>query len=386
MPYQTATIYFMSGTGNSFRAATWIAEAAQGQGADAQAVPIGNGRPAEEIQEGEAHLLGLVMPTHGFTTPWQMLRFALRLPRRKGTHALVMPTRAGSKLGPVFLPGLEGTAGYLPALILALKGYRVRGVRGLDMPSNWTALHPGFSQKSAEAIIARSRPKALRFADTILSGKPCFGSLVGLVLGLVLLPVSLGYLLAGRLFLGRLFFASYRCDGCGVCAKNCPAGAIEMKGKKEVRPYWTHRCENCMRCMNYCPKNAVEAGHSWAVMLYYVTAIPVSEYVLNRLGNRVRWLITADAEGDCFASLAMTGKGECHSRARLARLKRAGIGMVLQYGYMLVAISAAYSLFAVAIRVPAINRLFAVTTLTHYYRRYHEPETRLKDMAAKDRV
>lgn len=124
MPYQTATIYFMSGTGNSFRAATWLAEAAQEQGILAQVVPIGSGRPAEEIKEGAEHLVGLVMPTHGFTTPWQMLRFALRLPRRRGTHALVLPTRAGTKFGQVFLPGLEGTAGYLPALILALKGYR----------------------------------------------------------------------------------------------------------------------------------------------------------------------------------------------------------------------------------------------------------------------
>ena len=359
MPYQTATIYFMSGTGNSFRAATWIAEAAQEQGTDAQVVPMGSGRPAEEIQDGGSHLVGLVMPTHGFTTPWQMLRFALRLPRRKGTHAFVFPTRAGTKFGQVFLPGLEGTAGYLPALILALKGYRVRGVQGLDMPSNWTALHPGYSQESAEAIIARSRPKALRFANTILSGNPHFGSLIGPLLGLVLLPISLGYLLAGRFFLGRLFFASYRCDGCGVCARNCPAGAIKMWNRKDPRPYWTYRCENCMRCMNYCPKNAIEAGHSWAVILYYVTMIPVSDYVFNWLGSQVPWL---------------------------ASLHRAGIGMLLQYGYMLLAISVAYSLFTLAIRVSAINRLFSFTTLTHYYRRYHEPETKLKDMASKDRI
>jgi len=131
-----------------------------------------------------------------------------------------------------------------------------------------------------------------------------------------------------------------------------------MWGKKEPRPYWTYRCENCMRCMNFCPKNAIEAGHSWAVILYYVTMIPVSDYVLNWLGGRVPWL---------------------------ASVKRAGLGMLLQYGYMLLAISVAYLLFTAAIRAPAINRLFSFTTLTHYYRRYHEPETRLKDMAAKDR-
>jgi len=159
MPYQTATVYFMSGTGNSFRAATWIAETAREQGVQAQVVPISGGRPNEEIEQGESHLVGLVMPTHGFTTPWQMLRFALRLPRRKGTHAFVLPTRAGTKFGPVFLPGLEGTAGYLPALILALKGYRVRGVRALDMPSNWTALHPALARKAPRRSLPGRDPR-----------------------------------------------------------------------------------------------------------------------------------------------------------------------------------------------------------------------------------
>jgi len=32
------------------------------------------------------------------------------------------------------------------------------------------------------------------------------------------------------------------------------------------------------------------------------------------------------------------------------------------------------------LRVPLINRLFTVTTLTHYYRRYHEPDTTLNDL------
>ena len=111
--------------------------------------------------------------------------------------------------------------------------------------------------------------------------------------------------------------------------------------------------------MNYCPKNAIEAGHTWAAILYYVTAIPVTDYFFNWLGKRV---------------------------PRVASRKRAGIGMLLQYGYMLLAISVAYLLFSGAIRVPAINRLFTFTTLTHYYRRYHEPETKLKDMASKDRI
>ncbi len=352
MSYQTVTLYFMTGTGNSYRAATWIAEAAGRHGAQAELLPIGPQRPGVH-PAGEGHLLGFLNPTHGFTAPWQMIRFVLGLPRGRGTHALIVPTRAGSKLGPWFLPGLEGTAGYLLALLLALKGYAVRGVQALDMPSNWTGLHPGFSPPVATAIVERARPRALRLADTVLSGGRHWGGWLPLLFGLALLPVSLGYLLVGRFFLSKLFFASGRCNGCGVCARNCPAGAIRMWGKKEPRPYWTFSCESCMRCMNFCPQNAIEAGHSWAVLLYFVVTIPAAGLVLRSLAERL---------------------------PAMAALDNRWSGTLLQYAYTLLAIAASYLVFTLAIRVPAINRLFTLTTLTHYYRRYREPGTRLKDI------
>ena len=359
MGYQHAVIYFWSGTGNSYRVATWLAEAAGEQGAAARVIPIGQGQPEAELHAGPASLLGLVMPTHGFTAPWPMIRFALRLPRRRGTHAVVMPTRAGTKIGHVFLPGLEGTAGYLLALILALKGYRVRGVQAIDMPSNWTALHPGFGRSTAEAIVGRGENQARRFAGEILGGRRSLGGFLPLMLGLALLPISAGYMLVGRFFLARLFFASTRCDGCEVCARHCPAGAIEMWGHKPGRPYWTFRCESCMRCMNYCPKEAIEAGHSWGVILYFVTTIPATTALLNWLAPR------------------MPGMAALRSR-RATKL--------VQYPYVLLSMWLAYLVFSTLIRVPAINRFFTLTTLTHYYRRYHEPGTELRDIAARDRT
>jgi hypothetical protein len=39
-----------------------------------------------------------------------------------------------------------------------------------------------------------------------------------------------------------------------------------------------------------------------------------------------------------------------------------------------------YPLFHLALRIGWVNRLFTLTTPTHYYRRYHEPETALKDL------
>jgi len=198
-PFQEITFYFYTGTGNSYRVAAWLAEAAQDAGAKVILRSIGSACPAEEIGQGKTALLGLVMPTHGFTAPWAMLRFALRLPRRRGTCAVVVATRAGGKIGPLYTPGIEGSGPALIALILALKGYHVRGATGVDMPSNWIAVHPGFSAGTVASIKARSKRKVARFSDAILSGKRRFSGWLSLLFGLCVFPISLAYLLVGRL-------------------------------------------------------------------------------------------------------------------------------------------------------------------------------------------
>ncbi len=369
MGYREATFYFFTGTGNSYRVTAWMAEAARETGAPVTVRPIESAHsfdcpsamlrtsaqdtPSEEIGQGETALLGLVMPTHGFTAPWAMLRFALRLPRRNNTHAVVVATRAGSKIGPVFTPGIEGTGTYLSALILALKGYRIRGATGIDMPSNWIAVHPGLSPDTVAGIVARARKRVAGFIGPILSGKHRFTGWLSLLIGLCFLPVSLGYLLIGRFFLARLFFASDRCTGCGLCAEYCPNNALEMRGSgNRRRPYWTFRCESCMRCMAYCPTQAVEASHLLGVGVYLLATVVPTTALLTWLAARVPAL------------------------AFLSGIPR----WALESVYAVVALGLAYPIFHFLLKIAWVNRFFTLTTLTHYYRRYHEPETRLKDL------
>ena len=350
--YQQATVYFYTGTGNSYRVAVWMADAVRRAGADVKLRSLRSARPVEEIGLGPRAFLGLVMPTHGFTTPWAMLRFALRLPRRRGTQAIAVATRAGAKIGSTYTPGVEGTATFLVALILGFKGYNIRGAIGIDMPSNWISLHPGLSPSTVSGIVSRARRRVASFMEAILTGRRRFVGWVSLAFGLLVSWLSLAYVLVGRFFLTKLFFASESCTGCGLCAERCPNQAIRMRGKRNSRPYWTFHCESCMRCMGFCPTRAVEASHLLAVGVYVLAVIVARLPLLTWLSTRVPILGPLD-------SVPL---------------------WLLESVYALAAIGLLYPLFHLVLRVPGINRFFSRATLTHYYRRYHEPETKFKDL------
>ncbi|EGW40902.1 hypothetical protein [Desulfosporosinus sp. OT] len=157
MYYRSMAIYFMSGIGNSFRAATWMMEIANKRDISSKLHQISRYYKKSDFAGESNDLLGMVFPTHGFTAPWRVIRYALRLPNGRGKHAFVVATRAGTRIASIPFPGLEGTAGYLIALILILKGYIVRGVMGIDMPSNWMSLHWGLNLQTPSLSLIELR-------------------------------------------------------------------------------------------------------------------------------------------------------------------------------------------------------------------------------------
>jgi len=331
----------MSGTGNSYRTACWVKDRLSQRGFAAEIIPL-------EPCTGKLRRVGLlvlIFPTHAFTAPWPVLKFIAKLPRQDGTEALIIACRAGWTIGPWLMPGLEGTAGYLAALLLRMKGCRVRGVMGLDMPANWTAAHWGLNAGHVQSIITAARAKTEAFTDAILAREFRFRGMLPLFAGLLLVPISFIYLALGRFYLAKIFFASLRCTGCGLCARTCPHGGIVMRGK---RPFWTLRCESCMRCMNYCPEQAIECSHPLIVLLHYATAFPAAAYALGLFGLR-------NANGLC---------------------------LIVQYCYALLTLCLVYRIFHSIVGVSAINRLFFFTTMTPLFRRYHEPTTCIEDLTA----
>ena len=364
--YNNAIFYVMSGTGNTYRMACWMKEIAGPYIKDIKIVMIDKVNAKNQPTPAEGTLVGVLFPTHGFMPPWSMIKFLLRMRRQKRVAALCAATRGGIKIGPLCIPGVAGLATFLAAFLMMMKGYRPRAIFSLDMPSNFINFHWGLHPKNVAKISEMAKQKLAQLLPRILKGRRVFLTRnnlwealwsIGILWLYPIFPIV--YLLIGKLYMAKVMFSNNRCVGCGLCAKFCPNQAIEMKfvGKKK-RPFWTYHCEVCLRCMGYCSKKAVEAGHSWAILLYFLASLPVLSYLMYRLN-------------------AMYDK--------LSKLGYIFPYIVIYFIDFFTALLLSYWVFWYLIRIPLINTVFSYTTLTRYYRRYHQPETKLKHLASKEK-
>lgn len=267
-------IYLFTGTGNSYWAARQLGKLATDSGKNPEIMAIDN-LSRKDVAPGTGEsVTGFIFPTHGFSLPWYMLRFILRFPRGKGRVFLVN-TRAGMKMGRLFTPGVSGIAVHLPMIILMLKGYRPTATLPLDTPSNWISIHPGLKNSVVDSIFNRREKELARLWSSVSEGRLFFPLkyLLFIPLDLLLVPVSAGYMIFGRFIMARSYFSDENCDGCGICARRCPVGAIIMK---EKRPYWKYSCESCMRCSNICPKRAVNSSVPVMILVTWILLLLVS--------------------------------------------------------------------------------------------------------------
>lgn len=342
--YQNLEIYYFSGTGNCLSAANWIGQKAKREQCEVNVLPID--RKLKPLPaSNDKTLTGFCFPTHGFSLPWYMLKFIARFPRtQKGRKdVFLLNTRAGMKLYKLFTPGLSGIALLLPMLILFLKGYRIRGILPLDMPSNWISIHPGIKEKVVNSITDRCQRIVDIFSSKLIEGKtsihPIFWILMPL--DLIVSPISIVYMFIGRFFLAKTFFASAKCNDCRLCEEKCPVGAIKIVNN---RPYWQFRCESCMRCMNICPKKTINTAHLLAFgIIWGILLLPFQSDIENYLKVSYPLFYTP-----------------------LSSLIDLTIGNIIFLPFFW----GVYGIYHQIVRVKQINHLFTYTSFTNYWRRY----------------
>jgi len=263
--YQKVIIYYFSGTGNSKNVAIWLTQVAEENNIDSRIIDISQTERLSIAAPEPDSLVVFISPIHGFNYPPIMLDFIMRFPKGKN-NVVLMNTRAGMLIGKLITPGLTGIAFYLAALILILKGFSIKALFPVDMPSNWISVHPGLNNRTVKYLHEKNRERVRAFAQRVLSGKLYFRALLE-VYDILFAPIALGYFFVGRFLFAKTFFASRDCNNCDLCIKACPVQAII---KVDNRPFWTFNCESCMKCMSSCPKKAIETGHGYVAAFVHV--------------------------------------------------------------------------------------------------------------------
>lgn len=275
---QTYKFYYFSGTGNSKAVVNWFAELAEKKGNEAEKIDIAKLERRKINKVSKDSIIGFCSPTHGFNFPPIMIHFIFRFPRGKGKKVFIMNTRAGMKIGKLFVPGLSGITLWLAAFILLFKGYKIIGLRSIDLPSNWISLHPGMKQKVVQSIFERRKTDVQQFADKIISGKKSYRAFRDLIQDIIITPISIAYYLVGRFVFAKSFIASRKCIHCNICVDQCPVNAIRIV---DNRCFWTHKCESCMHCMNICPTRAIETAHGFVIGLAFLLYVVLLSWLYN---------------------------------------------------------------------------------------------------------
>jgi len=347
--YDNLVLIYYSGTGNSKRVSEWIADTACEAGIKTYVTSYDQFN-AEKINgfTGKT-MVGFFSATHGFNMPHSMLKFLIRFNVLKGSDVFIGNTRAGMKLSRIFLPGLSGIALYLPAFIMFLKGYRIRSLYPVDLPSNWISLHPGLKAKVIDSMFDHYKSLTRRYAVKVLSGKRVFlKAFILLPLDLLVFPLAVGYYFFGRYIIAKTFITNKNCDNCGLCIKECATGSIILSGN---RPFWKLTCESCMKCMNHCPKRAIETAHSF----FFIVLFGVIYLVNPFLSKKVMILVNQLLNGSSAAYEI--------------------IYTIVQWSLAVLIFTVAYQFMHYLGKFPFFSRLITYSSFTYwkFWRRYKTP-------------
>ncbi|MBR6093557.1 MAG: EFR1 family ferrodoxin [Lachnospiraceae bacterium] len=234
-------ICYFSATGNCRHVAKTLA-AALGE----EAVSILDIRDEISLSKGE--YFGLVTPTYFWELPKPVREFLekIEINQTEDHYSFVIATFGTT-------PGCTGEEA---RRLLAAKGLLLDAAYSIRMPDNWTV----WFDLSDSAKVAKQNEKADRTIEKVLEriGKQEQGNHMFLRT-----PYFTKYFTDAAFSKARMtknLHLEESCIGCGICAKNCPVSAIEIKDGKAV---WVkEQCALCFGCLHHCPKFAIQYGNN----------------------------------------------------------------------------------------------------------------------------
>jgi len=247
----SATIYYFSGTGNSYRVAKKICDSLE----NSKLINIAKEQISSHDNTSET--IGIVFPLYYFGIPVIVEEFLLQLKIPENAYVFVMVTRGQPMAG--------GAKRQLDTAFHA-SGRTYNFLRYVTMGNNYS-FH-AFNGSNENVKVRRNKKADEKILTFLADIKAKRQSRIFSILDYPPFPTitykipTYGY---------RHFLQVYNqdtcfkvdeslCNRCKKCERACPTDNIEVGSKVE----WKHtNCQMCLACYNCCPKNAIQYVDPW---------------------------------------------------------------------------------------------------------------------------
>lgn len=231
-------IYYFSGTGNS----EWVAKKLANLTDDmVESIPaLMKDGPTAVVATAQSKI-GLVFPIYAWGVPEMVERFAKGISIQGNVYAYAVCT-CGDEAGNA-VKKLHSVFPYTSAWSVV-------------MPNNYIPMFDVDSDQLAQEKVKNAGEQLTQIADHIIKKQTIYDVNAGGAAWLksaVACPAFNSFAMRTK-----PFYSTDACNGCGLCEKNCPVGAIRIENG---RPTWIKKnCTQCLSCINRCPQRAIEYG------------------------------------------------------------------------------------------------------------------------------